>query len=112
MLTRLLVTTGMRRSEIVDLTWEQIDLDSNTVIVHGKGNKERLFPLHPMVISLIHKYRDGISEEHLHRIPFLRLKAHILKPINYPLIPTFGFHEPCTNPYISKNVYQFRISNY
>lgn len=38
-LFKLLATTGMRRGEIIDLTWEQIDLKGNTVLVNGKGKK-------------------------------------------------------------------------
>lgn len=29
---KLLATTGMRRSELVGLTWVQIDLESNTIL--------------------------------------------------------------------------------
>ncbi|WP_278693949.1 tyrosine-type recombinase/integrase [Parageobacillus thermoglucosidasius] len=44
LLFKLLATTGMRRSEIVELTWEQIDLSNNTIRIYGKGKKERLLP--------------------------------------------------------------------
>lgn len=63
---KLLATTGMRRSELVSLTWEQIDLENNTVLIRGKGNKERLLPLHPMVLSLFPQYMEGLLEERLH----------------------------------------------
>ncbi|WP_246399460.1 tyrosine-type recombinase/integrase [Peribacillus huizhouensis] len=35
----------MRRQELVDLTWEQIDFYNGTVLIFGKGKKERLLPL-------------------------------------------------------------------
>src|SRR5690625_5195665 len=41
---KLLATSGMRRSELVNLIWEQIDLVNNTVNIYGKGKKERLVP--------------------------------------------------------------------
>lgn len=63
---KLLATTGMRRSELVVLTWEQMDLESNTVLIRGKGNKERLLPLHYLVIPLFYRYRDSLLEERLH----------------------------------------------
>ncbi|WP_267897040.1 site-specific integrase [Lysinibacillus yapensis] len=47
---KLLVTTGMRRSELVSLTWEQLDFTNETVKIYGKGKKERLLPLHPQVM--------------------------------------------------------------
>ncbi|WP_264183977.1 site-specific integrase [Bacillus shivajii] len=36
---KLLATTGMRRQELVDLTWEQVDLNYKTVLIRGKGKK-------------------------------------------------------------------------
>lgn len=63
---KLLATTGMRRSELVGLTWVQIDLESNTILILGKGNKERLLPLHAMVIPLFQRYRESLLEERLH----------------------------------------------
>ena len=41
----LLYSTGMRINELVKLTEDNIDLISGTVIVKGKGKKERLCPL-------------------------------------------------------------------
>jgi site-specific recombinase XerD len=66
LLFKLLATTGMRRQEIVDLTWEQINLSNNTILVRGKGKKERLLPLHPIVIPLFHQYREHLLEHQLH----------------------------------------------
>ncbi|MGJ9385586.1 tyrosine-type recombinase/integrase [Salipaludibacillus sp. CF4.18] len=63
---KLLATTGMRRQEIVDLTWGQLDLHVNTILVKGKGKKERLLPLHPIVIPLITSYRDLLMEQQKH----------------------------------------------
>ena len=39
---RLLAFTGLRRSELVSLTWDDIDIENLTVTVrHGKGDKRR-----------------------------------------------------------------------
>ncbi|MFC4557318.1 tyrosine-type recombinase/integrase [Virgibacillus kekensis] len=43
-LFKLLATSGMRRSEIVALTWAQLDLNEKTLLIYGKGKKERLLP--------------------------------------------------------------------
>ena len=40
-LVELLYATGMRVSEVSGLTLPQIDLDLKTILVHGKGNKDR-----------------------------------------------------------------------
>lgn len=63
---KLLATTGMRRSELVDITWEQLDLFNNTIRIHGKGKKERLLPLHPMIVPLIVDYKNSLPEYLLH----------------------------------------------
>ncbi len=55
---KLLATTGMRRQELVDLTWGQIDVENQTIRIFGKGRKERLLPLHPMVIPLLKAYMN------------------------------------------------------
>lgn len=44
---RLLAITGLRRSELVSLTWEQIDLINETNRIDGKGKKERILALYP-----------------------------------------------------------------
>ncbi|WP_255298244.1 tyrosine-type recombinase/integrase [Brevibacillus dissolubilis] len=58
---KLLATTGMRRQECIDLNWDQIDIEGQTVRVMGKGKKEHLIPLHPMVIPLIYHYSGRTS---------------------------------------------------
>ncbi|PGZ89901.1 integrase [Bacillus sp. AFS029533] len=63
---KLLATTGMRRSELVRLTWEQLDFENNTILIHGKGNKERLLPLHLFIIPLFHKVKSNLFNEHTH----------------------------------------------
>ena len=40
-LFELFYTTGMRLSEISNLTLDQIDFDLKLILVHGKGNKDR-----------------------------------------------------------------------
>lgn len=41
----VMYATGMRISELISLTYMQVDLDSNIVMVMGKGGKERMIPL-------------------------------------------------------------------
>lgn len=41
---KLLATTGLRRSELVSLTWEQIDLNNETIRIDGKGKKNGYCP--------------------------------------------------------------------
>jgi site-specific recombinase XerD len=55
----LLYYTGIRKSELLNLNWTDINLSKNTLIVrNGKGGKDRLIPLHRKVTELIDKYLD------------------------------------------------------
>jgi integrase/recombinase XerD len=44
---------GLRKKEVTELKWSQIDLHDQTVLIRGKGNRERLLPLTPILRSLI-----------------------------------------------------------
>jgi integrase/recombinase XerC len=45
-LIRLMLKTGLRRSEVVALTWRDVDLDRRELLVrHGKGDKSRSVPI-------------------------------------------------------------------
>lgn len=48
--------TGMRLSELVNLKEGQINAAANTIKVLGKGNKERVIPVSPALISDIKEY--------------------------------------------------------
>ena len=48
--------TGIRLSELVSLTPNSIDLSSRTILIKGKGNKERTLPLNDEVALVIEKY--------------------------------------------------------
>jgi len=48
--------TGIRLSELVGLTTDKIDFSSQSIKVLGKGNKERIIPMHPELKTLIEEY--------------------------------------------------------
>ena len=50
----LLIDTGIRLSELTGLTEEQIKYDY--IIIHGKGNKERVVPKSPLLSKWLIKY--------------------------------------------------------
>ncbi|WP_257968073.1 site-specific integrase [Peribacillus deserti] len=50
---KLLATTGMRRQELVDLIWEQLDLDNHTILVRGKGKKRTPPPPSPNSFTVV-----------------------------------------------------------
>ncbi len=55
-LIELLYTTGMRRGELIGLNCTDINVDSKTVKVLGKRNKERYIPLLESTIELLQRY--------------------------------------------------------
>ena len=52
----LLLTTGIRRSEATAITLDDLDLENAQLLVHGKGAKERVVPLAPMVVEALQDY--------------------------------------------------------
>jgi len=60
----LLFATGMRISELCSLKASNIDFESRTVLIYGKGSKERLLQIgNPDVISSLILYRENFKED-------------------------------------------------
>ena len=55
-LFEVLYATGLRVSELVGLTLNQVNLQQGVIRVTGKGNKERLIPLGEEAVSWLEKY--------------------------------------------------------
>jgi integrase/recombinase XerC len=56
LIMELFYGTGMRRAELINLKTTDLDFSMNRIKVLGKGNKERLIPLAPYLVSLIQEY--------------------------------------------------------
>ncbi len=55
----LLYYTGIRRNELLKLNWDDLNLSKSTLIVRsGKGNKDRLIPIHSTLSNLLDKYLE------------------------------------------------------
>ena len=52
----LFYTTGIRRTELIHLKTQNVDLSNNTIKVLGKRNKERIIPILPIINEQIKKY--------------------------------------------------------
>jgi integrase/recombinase XerC len=52
----LFYTTGIRRTELIHLKTQNIDLSTNTIKVLGKRNKERIIPILPIIKKQVQKY--------------------------------------------------------
>ncbi|MCL4756605.1 MAG: site-specific tyrosine recombinase XerC [Myxococcales bacterium] len=49
-------STGMRRSELIRLSVYDIDVERGTVLVRGKGDRERMVPIGERALAWIEKY--------------------------------------------------------
>ena len=58
-----LYSTGCRISEILALTWREIGWEDGTVIVTGKGRKDRLVILGERALDALRKLRSCVSSE-------------------------------------------------
>lgn len=56
----LLYGTGMRVSELTRLTVLDVHMDESLIKVHGKGSKERLIPLNPVIAQHVQHYLDMV----------------------------------------------------
>ncbi len=52
----LLLSTGIRRSEAVGITLDDLNLEERQLLIRGKGDKERVVPLTDQVIEAIQAY--------------------------------------------------------
>ena len=60
----LLFATGMRISELCNLKPEDIDFDNKTILIYGKGSKERILQIgNPDVLEALNLYRKTFQKE-------------------------------------------------
>ncbi len=59
----ILYATGMRLSELINLTDNDIDIESQTIKVLGKRNKERIIPFSPYINKVINIYLERRDSE-------------------------------------------------
>ena len=55
----LLLDTGMRASELCDLTPQDVDLKNRRVLVYGKGRKQRMIPISPDTAKSLWRYMEA-----------------------------------------------------
>lgn len=75
-LLKLLYLTGMRREELIGLKDEDVDFSSNTLRIHGKGNKDRIVPFSNQTKELFCEYLNVRNEEIENRTPYLFVRKN------------------------------------
>ncbi|WP_243289885.1 tyrosine recombinase XerC [Bacillus sp. FJAT-47783] len=68
-LIELLYATGIRVSECCQITLSEIDLDLDTVLVHGKGSKQRYVPFGSYAHDAIEKYIQAGRQTLVGKLP-------------------------------------------
>ena len=58
-----LYSTGARVSELVGLSWDDVNLQSGIARLKGKGKKERIVPIGEVAIETIQDYRNQLMEK-------------------------------------------------
>ena len=52
----LLYGCGLRAQELVDIKLQEIDYVNRTILIHGKGSKDRIVPVHETAIETLQEY--------------------------------------------------------
>lgn len=79
----VLYATGMRVSELINLTLERVDLNMKYIIAFGKGSKERIVPLGSVASEFLQQYLEKVRPKLTHagrntNIVFLAFGGHEL----------------------------------
>lgn len=79
----VLYATGMRVSELINLTLERVDLNMKYIIAFGKGSKERVVPLGSVAAEFLQHYLEKVRPKLTHEdrntnIVFLAFGGHEL----------------------------------
>ena len=53
-----LYQTGMRKAELCNLLFENVDFSSNEIKIKGKGNKERIVPISSVLAEILYKFTE------------------------------------------------------
>lgn len=56
LILELLYLTGMRKAELIALEISNVNFETGNLQITGKGNKQRLVPLHPQIFPFIKAY--------------------------------------------------------
>ena len=92
----VLYATGMRVSELINLTLDRVDLNMKYIIAFGKGSKERIVPLGSVAAEFLQHYLEKVRPKLTHagrntNIVFLAFGGHELTRQRFwQIIRTYG----------------------
>ena len=79
----VLYATGIRRSELTQLTQQDIDFGRSVIRIRGKGSKMRLTPMAAYLAELLHRFIKARNEE----FPGTENQQLLLTPRGLPIRP-------------------------
>jgi integrase len=91
--------TGMRKSEIIHLSWDEVDLEKGFIRLHAdrvKTKVARSIPLHPRVKQMLERQPRGL---HSNRVflrngkPFAEIKKSFRTACQKPGLTDFTFYD-------------------
>lgn len=81
-LLELIYGSGLRVSELLSVKIEDVHLNQSYILVHGKGQKERIVPISDMAVLAIRKYlidgREQLLKDQHHAYVFINNQGHVL----------------------------------
>ena len=99
----VLYATGLRVSELVQLTVSQVNREAGFVRVRGKGNRERLVPLGTRALSQLQRYLDTVRPVLLKQrssdyIFLTRSGKSLTRQAFWAMIKSYAKHNPESGP--------------
>ena len=90
---------GMRRGEIINLTWPEVDLKKGFIRLSAertKTNSSRVIPIHPEVKATLERLPRGLHTDRVflrHGLPFNEIKHSFQSACEKAKIEDFTFHD-------------------
>ncbi|BAK75507.1 tyrosine recombinase XerD [Pseudogulbenkiania sp. NH8B] len=115
----VLYATGLRVSELVGLTLQQVDLTSGVVMTLGKGGKERLVPMGEVAQDWLGRYLATGRPALLTGVPceqvfVTRLKAGMTRQMAWHLISGYARRQglPPVSPHTLRHAFATHLVNH
>jgi len=118
LIIEMLYQTGMRRAELINLQWKDVDFHQQQIKITGKGNKQRIVPSSVYLLNQLQTFRqeqkDFFSND-VHDYVFLTEQQQPLYP-NYVYRIVKHYMNFCTtatkkSPHVLRHSFATHLSN-
>jgi len=92
------LTTGMRKSEILNLKWQDVDFGTNLITIKdSKGGESRQIPINDTLREILFEIKKESQHEHvflnIHGEPYKDFRTAFKKAKNGAALKDFTFHD-------------------